>query len=102
MTSIRQVSTLCIDNFVRNNPECVRESKLIQKIALAALALFVTSTFLFAGMMAASNPQVISFSQWSGTQICFFSICVTGIFTSLITFLFFNIIESSKRTMPTI
>lgn len=90
MTSLTGIQTRCMDGFIRNNPTCVRASPTIQKVSLIAFGVLLTCGFLFSGMMAASNPHALYLSQWSASQICFFSLCFGGSFLALMNHLFFK------------
>jgi hypothetical protein len=90
MTAINQCYDAFVTNFVDNCPSLSRNSSTIQKICLIAVGVFLVCEFLFAGMMVASNPQVLCFSQWSASQICFFTTCLGMAGIMLISYLFFN------------
>lgn len=87
----------CLDGFIKTSPKMSHSSKSLSKIALVFSALSFTLAMVVCAMMIVNNPNTLYFSQWHWTQLTFFGVNMGVSILSLITGLFFSLVNQRVR-----
>jgi hypothetical protein len=87
----------CIDRFINKYPTFAKQSSTYFNICIAIGIICIIGAWLFNGMMVANNPNLVSFSQYSTTQLTYVCVPAATGFLCALTSIFFCVIGKRMK-----